>query len=295
MNQIMTSLIQTARAQFLSSLLRGDLSEDDQGVPSIADRGSNISKEISKGLLARIGKALTAEKTSGQTAGKSFEIAVADFLRATFIELGHLRPGSWEVLTGGKRAKVSIENFQQYHHLLRLSEKAKHDMDLRAVLGGDYLVEPDIIVVREPESDESINKPGNIVNDEVSQLTPLRSKNAGTQPLRFLHASISCKWTIRSDRAQNSRTEAMNLIRNRNGHVPHMVAITAEPMPSRISSIARGTSDLDCMYHIALPELQAAVRESMEGRRSEQDQELDMLIAGKRLRDISDLPLDLAI
>jgi hypothetical protein len=49
------------------------------------------------------------------------------------------------------------------------------------------------------------------------------------------------------------------------------------------------------MYHIALPELQAAVRESMEGRRSEQDQELDMLIAGKRLRDISDLPLDLAI
>lgn len=31
------------------------------------------------------------------------------------------------------------------------------------------------------------------------------------------HASISAKFTMRSDRAQNSRTEALNLIRNRKG------------------------------------------------------------------------------
>lgn len=33
----------------------------------------------------------------------------------------------------------------------------------------------------------------------------------------------------------------------------------------------------------------------MRSRRSEQDQDLEMLIAAKRLRDISDLPFDLAI
>ena len=55
-------------------------------------------------------------------------------------------------------------------------------------------------------------------------------------------------------------------------------------MPKRIASIARESSDLDCVYHIALPELREAVSESMEGRRSEQDQDLEMLISAKRLR-----------
>ena len=110
-----------------------------------------------------------------------------------------------------------------------------------------------------------------------------------------MHASISCKWTLRSDRAQNARTEALNLIRNRNGHVPHIVAITAEPMPKRIASLAQGSSDLDCVYHVALPELCEAVKESVDARRSEQMEDLEMLIEGKRLRDITDLPLDLII
>jgi hypothetical protein len=65
-------------------------------------------------------------------------------------------------------------------------------------------------------------------------------------------------------------------------------------MPKRIASIAQGSSDIDCIYHIALPELREAVAESLEGKRSEQLEDLDMLIQGKRLRDISDLPLDLA-
>ncbi|MBN1975836.1 MAG: restriction endonuclease, partial [Anaerolineae bacterium] len=33
---------------------------------------------------------------------------------------------------------------------------------------------------------------------------------------------MSCKWTIRSDRGQNPRTEVLNLIRNRKGHLPHI-------------------------------------------------------------------------
>jgi NgoMIV restriction enzyme len=77
--------------------------------------------------------------------------------------------------------------------------------------------------------------------------------------------------------------------------VPHIVVITSEPLPTRIASIAQGTSDLDCVYHVALPELRVAVVESLEGRKSEQAQELEVLIAAKRLRDIADLPLDLCI
>jgi len=95
---------------------------------------------------------------------------------------------------------------------------------------------------------------------------------------------------IRSDRSQNIRTEAMNLIRNRKGHTPHIVAVTAEPLPTRIASLALGTGDLDCVYHMALHELEIAVKNN-----EDQQEMLRTLIAGKRLRDISDLPFDLAV
>src|SRR5690606_15004309 len=108
----------------------------------------------------------------------------------------------------------------------------------------------------------------------------------------ILHASVSCKWTIRSDRAQNARSEALNLIRNRKGKLPYIAVVTAEPMTSRIASLALGTGDIDCVYHIALPELGEATAE----RGSEEAQELfRMMTEGRRLRDISDLPFDLAI
>jgi hypothetical protein len=54
---------------------------------------------------------------------------------------------------------------------------------------------------------------------------------------------LSSKWTIRLDRSQNSRTEALNLIRNRKCPLPHIVVVT-EPLPSRIASIAMGTGDI---------------------------------------------------
>jgi len=53
-----------------------------------------------------------------------------------------------------------------------------------------------------------------------------------------------------------------------------------------------GTGDIDRVYHFALYELMAAVREANLGDSSEM---LRIMVDGKRLRDISDLPLDLAI
>lgn len=71
-----------------------------------------------------------------------------------------------------------------------------------------------------------------------------------------------------------------------------MVSVTAEPLPTRLASLALGTGDLDCVYHFALPELQAAIAGI------DNEDQLDMLktlTEGRRLRDISDLPFDLAI
>lgn len=98
---------------------------------------------------------------------------------------------------------------------------------------------------------------------------------------------------MRSDRAQNTRTEALNVIRNRKGGTPRIVVVTMEPLPSRLASIAMGTGDIDCCYHAALEELLHAA--SLMGDGGSEKDILKMLIEGQRLRDISDLPFDMAI
>jgi hypothetical protein len=70
------------------------------------------------------------------------------------------------------------------------------------------------------------------------------------------------------------------------------MVITAEPTPSRLASIALGTGDIDCVYHFALYELQEAVR--LLGMNDAADM-LAIMVNGDRLKDISDLPLDLAV
>ena len=84
----------------------------------------------------------------------------------------------------------------------------------------------------------------------------------------------------------------MNLIRNRKGRVPHIAVVTAEPMPNRLASLALGTGDIDCVYHFALYELEQSVHKF--GSEDSVDL-LKALISGRRLKDISDLPLDLAV
>lgn len=80
------------------------------------------------------------------------------------------------------------------------------------------------------------------------------------------------------------------MIRNRKGHTPHIVIITAEPYPQRISSVALGTGDIDCVYHFALRELMATAEKLKNETISDT---IETLVNGKRLRDISDLPFDL--
>ena len=156
-------------------------------------------------------------------------------------------------------------------------------------MGNDYMVAPDVVIYQDAIEDSEINKDLFIVDDSTAKMAYIRKETGG---LPILHASISAKWTMRSDRAQNSRTEALGLVRNRKGHLPHIVVVTGEPMPGRLASLALGTGDIDCMYHFALYELIEAVDKSG----AEDSKELlDVLIKGKRLKDISDLPLDLVV
>lgn len=285
----MNALIEKARKQYHRNIIeRGILTIDAKGIPSNADKSSRLSKEIA----LKIASALMAEeheKCQGQTSGTKFETVNVDFLVNTFICLQKLRPGKWHVEKLGNRNSIKTSSFVQYEHLEYLSNLTRSDIKLASSLGNDYMVAPDIVIFREPETDEFINTSVKIVSDEVSTYASIRLRD---NKLPILHASISAKWTMRSDRAQNSRTEALGLIRNRKGHLPHIAVITGEPLPSRLASLALGTGDIDCLYHFALYELIEAVKQTG----AEDSIELmNILIEGKRLKDISDLPLDLAI
>ena len=278
-----------ARKVFHAALLKATLTINSAGVVSNADSSNGASCEIARGIAELLKAETQGERIAGQTSGNQFEGACADFVRATFFKLGHLRPGAWDVHQVTGRNRLEIAKYEQYAHLTALDRAAKGDPELAAALGSDYTITPDIVVVRATENDAAINLPGPLVDAEVAKYASLRSANNG---MPLLHASISCKWTIRSDRAQNARSEALNLVRNRKGRLPHVVVVTAEPMPSRLASIALGTGDIDCVYHFALHELQATLKAQ---ERHEAEDLLAIMVNGKRLRDISDLPLDLAV
>jgi len=278
-----------ARKEFHAQLLLNTLTINAAGVVSNADSSNNNSKAIAREIARLLQAETIGERIAGQTSGNQFESICAQFVEKTFLKLGHLRPGKWKVQQVSGRNRLEIAKYEQYAHLIALDKAAKSDAQLAAALGSDYTITPDIVVAREPEHDSIINTPELIVDDSVTLMSGLRESNGG-KPL--LHASISCKWTIRSDRAQNARSEALNLMRNRKGTLPHIMVVTAEPTPSRLASIALGTGDIDCVYHFALYELQAAVKHL--GFNDAADM-LAVMVDGKRLKDISDLPLDLAI
>lgn len=279
-----------ARNDFHASLLVNQILRiDDRGVPSNADKDSPLSVRIAQGIAIQLKAESGFDRLAGQTSGSRFEEACTTFVDRTFLQLGTLRPGRWEVTRVGGRDRLAIAKYEQYSHLRALDTLARESPELAAALGSDYTITPDIVVVRSLEPDSTINGRSKLVDEHVANHSSLRESNGGS-PL--LHASISCKWTIRSDRAQNARSEALNLVRNRKGRLPHIVVITAEPMPSRLASIALGTGDIDCVYHFALPELQ---RTLVDLNQQDAMEMLSIMVDGKRLKDISDLPLDLAV
>jgi hypothetical protein len=294
------ALFSSARKSY-HALLRDKVLRLENGVPSNADTGNKASKAIALGIFKRIGLETAGIKLKGQTAGSEFEVATASFVRETFVKLIHLRPGDWVVQKiGEKEGKkkqavtdfkklIKIAQFEQYSHLIAIAKAASENAELAASLGSDYIIKPDVVIFRLTVDDEEINRNELLVDDAVALLASLRKKNGGA-PL--LHASISCKLTIRSDRSQNSRSEALNLIRNRRGKLPHVVVVTAEPLPSRLSSVALGSGDIDCVYHFALPELRETVKEL---GLSDSEESLNIMVNGKRLKDIADLPLDMAV
>lgn len=222
-----------------------------KGTPNSADSDNRTSVRTATEIMRLLD--VPADATGPVDPGAALETELARWLTS---ELAVRAPGRvWKV----DRRRLVTE-FMQYAHLARLQHLIDADQSrtLRVEIGGDYLIRPDVTVGLELPVGET------------------------------LHASASCKWTIRSDRVQNIRHEAIILTRHRRGRQPHIVAVTAEPLPSRIAAIARGTGEVDGVYHVALEYLQAAT--DLYGT-LEQQQILRELTEQNRLFDLTILPI----
>jgi hypothetical protein len=280
---------------------------------SMADSDNELSIALAALMVDAMMRRRRWKPTAvGDKSGRAFQKVVAGFVGDVLgrINLGPL--ASFHVIVPVQRGKVdrrlptegdprstsTIANFEAYAHLLAIDTLIQADGRIRAAFGGDYFVRPDVLVWRRPLTVAEVNQSG-LLLDSAALAATRSSALADGGGGNVLHASISCKWTMRSDRAQNSRTEAANLMRNRKGRVPHITAVIMEPLPSRIASIAQGTGDIDCTYHCALGELRRAMDQVLAAHRSpaleSEARILDALIEGRRLRDVADLPFDLLL
>jgi hypothetical protein len=201
-------------------------------VPNAADVDSAESMRIAAGVLDALGVARNETSAVPKDPGGPLEQAVYEDLRSALAGRGALAGRSaardWLVGRG-----TMITRFDQYAHLKEVHALVRARPELRISVGMDYLIKPDVTV----------------------GLAGVRT-GSGLPPL---HAAISCKWTIRSDRVQNIRHECLQMIRHRRGRQPHLVTVTAEPLPSRLASIARGTGEVDAVYHVAYDAMVASV------------------------------------
>lgn len=227
-------------------------------VPNCSDSESTQSVLLAEKMLGALGIPQDPERNPPSDPGPLMERLVRQDLARVLPSMGSGR--SWQIEQGRL-----ITQFSQYAHLRGVDELVKVNAELRITIGRDYLIKPDVTV--------------GIVDLDV----------LGGDP--FLHAAISCKWTIRSDRVQNIRHECNQMVRHRRGRQPHLVTVTAEPLPSRLASIARGTGEVDAVYHIAFDALGVAVEEVGN---AEQKAAWEECVEQKRLLSYEDLAETLA-
>ena len=246
-----------------------------------------LRREVTGALLDRLSyignrRTLTTAPSRARLAS-----AVGEFVAACVAATPTILPAHLAVLYGAPAKSQRLDAFAQYAHLAELARWAAEEPAIRASMPPPPTPLPNVYLARAPLDDNEINDTAVVVDDLLARRSPLRGRFHSTQLL------YGCIWTrswVAADDGNAIRTSAAAFLRHRRGRAPHLAAVTAEPLPSRIASLALGSGELDCTYHVALPELRAAL-ESV-GNDDERDQ-LDVLVLARRIRDVSDLALDL--
>lgn len=213
-----------------------------------------------------------------------FSSLVLKFIQKAFASSILARSQKWKIVNVRDKNEINRVKLAHYERLDYFTELAKTGTQLStAALGNNVVLLPDILLYRNGFSDAEINAPFPVVDGQSAKNADLRASNGN--PAR-LQAVISTLWQM--ENTKTYRTEAVQVVQKANG-LPYFFVVTGETLPSQLASLL-WMGKMDCIYHFALPELVQVVQKAGEEDAGEL---LYALINEKRLKDISDLPLDL--
>jgi hypothetical protein len=264
------------------------------GRPNTSDKNDPLSVELGNALFERIG--VPRHTDAPADVGRTMEEKLV-------ADLQQHRP---DMVIARGRAAV---NFEQFEHLGAI-EKARQiqfaGVELNLLLDELVKLVPSTnatykVLQRAQRIREKVDvSPGilaevldNIPKESLLKLDLVVSES-GSLPELFIGAS--CKWTLRTDRAQDCISQGHKLVSLRRGRMPHYAAITMEPRPAMLRLLADGSGAVDCVYHLDLVSLQGAVEDVEQARPMKRlagswspGQTLERLCRLRRLRDYDDL------
>lgn len=259
------------------------------GNPSTSDNNDRGSIEWGYAMFEALG--VQAKTPEVANVGRAMEAAVADHLRA-------IRP---DLVT---RLSRSALEFDQYRHLgvFRQFTRSYREPtnELNLVLDDLEQIEQSegiMAIARRLEAARATAQGNHRLVAELIESMPEESilkidltVCSPTLSDRLL-VGLSSKWSLRTDRAQDCVSQGAKLVNLRRGHMPHYAVLTMEPRPAMLKLIAYGSGSVDCVYHLALPELRAAAS-ALEASRGEPWPPrtlLERMVAQRRVRPYQDL------
>ncbi|WP_457029153.1 NgoMIV family type II restriction endonuclease [Kitasatospora sp. P5_F3] len=275
------------------------------GLPNTSDASQRLSVEIGRAFFEHIGVAVDQEvgkvdkiwsrsmvaDLSARLAGPAPQLTVdEECWPHRFEQYAHLR--ALQELAGDESSDVerALEDLALHIRSLGHGPGLERAAALLGTLGGAIET---AAARRRPLldllGDESLLRLDIAVH---RQGRPDRDSRAAPH----LVAGFSLKWTLRTDRLQDPRIQGSKMASLRRGRMPHFAAVTMEPRPYMLGRLGGGTGDLDCVYHLHLPGLTAAVDDVYSdnpARRKQRDTFRRMVDQG-RLRDYDDLVAYLA-
>ncbi|MEV0950868.1 NgoMIV family type II restriction endonuclease [Promicromonospora sp. NPDC050249] len=135
-----------------------------------------------------------------------------------------------------------------------------------------------------------------LILDEAGDESLLKPDVTGSRrnpyaELPLLETGLSLKWSLRTDRAQDCRSQGAKMSTLHRGRMPHFAAFTMEPRPTMLNLLAGGSGVVDCVYCLDLTTLQVAV-DNVYSRTNQRIRTRDMfrrLVDMRRIRGYDEL------
>jgi len=268
------------------------------GKPNTSDASDDLSVEIGEALFDVLGVSRVRTGEKDEPTGSQLAKTVTSDLLERFAPAG----------TTEISAERKLFEFEQYRHLgvirdvkpgtskefnaawRRLTTHVRKRATGADVARVDAMIEA---VERSMDaSDAALRKLLDELGDESLLGLDLTVARRGTsERLPRLELGLSLKWSLRTDRAQDCRSQGAKMSALRRGRMPHFAVVTMEPRPYMLNLLGGGSGDVDCVYHLDVPALTEAV-DAVYGKTAQRRRGRDQfrrLVQQRRIRDYDDL------